>query len=512
MNRRSPSALMAWPLAMVAAVVAAVVVVAGCAVGPDFERPVAPEVSSFTAAPLPGSTAGGAHAADRPQHFVDAAASPPTWWSVFGSAEIDALVDRALRENPTLAAAQGALHQAQEIALAQRGAYLPALQASYTPARARVPDATSSPLSSGASVYTLHTAQVSVSYLLDAFGGNRRKVESLQAQSESQAWQLRAARLTLAANVVNAALQEASLRDQLAATQRLIGIAKRQWELLQVQRRLGAASGASVLAQETLLRQAEAAAAGLKKQLAQQRDLLAVLVGALPAQLQPPALDLSTLRLPDVPTGLPANLIERRPDVRAAEAQVHSANAELGVALANMFPQLTLTANYGAGAEAFGQLFSASSLLWGVGASLAQPLFQGGALLHRNRAAQAQLDQALALYRSAVLNAFQNVADALEAVHHDADQHLAAMHQEQLAERLLWIAQRQLELGDVSTLVLLNAETAYLQATMARIQAHASRLMDVVAVNQALGGSWNEQALALDEVLDEALVTRAEPH
>ena len=501
MNRGSPVALTALPFALAAAMVA------GCAVGPDYQRPVAPAVSSFTLAPLPDPTAGGTHATDRAQHFVDAAGSPPKWWRLFGSAELDALVDRALRQSPTLAAAQGALRQAQEIALAQRGASLPALQASYAPTRGRVPDATSSPLSSGASVYTLHTAQVSVSYLLDWFGGNQRRMESLDAQSESQAWQLRAARLTLAANVVNAALQEASLRDQLSATLRLIGIAERQWDMLRSQQRLGAASGAAVLAQETLLRQAEALAAGLNRQLAQQRDLLAVLVGAFPADLQAPALTLSTLRLPDVPTGMPARLIERRPDVRAAEAQVHSANAELGVALANMLPQLTLTANYGAGAETLGQLFSASGLLWGLAANLAQPLFQGGTLLHRNRAAQAQLDQALAQYRGTVLNAFQNVADSLEAVHHDADQHGAAMRQEQLAQRSLGIAQRQLELGDINTLVLLNAEASYLQATIARVQAHASRLMDVVAVNQALGGSWNEASLDLDG----APVTRDEP-
>ena len=501
MNRPSPVTLMALPFAVAAAMVT------GCAVGPDYQRPAAPAVSSFTRAPLPGSTAGGTHASDRAQYFVDAAAAPPAWWSVFGSAELDALVDRALRQSPSLAAAQGALRQAQEIALAQRGASLPAVQAGYAPTRGRVPVATSSPLSSGASVYTLHTAQVSVSYLLDAFGGNQRRVESLEAQSESQAWQLRAARLTLAANVVNAALQEASLRDQLTATVRLIGIAERQWGLLQSQQQLGAASGAAVLAQETLLRQTEALAAGLKRQLAQQRDLLAVLVGAFPADLQAPAFALSTLSLPDVPTGVPAGLIERRPDIRAAEAQVHSANAELGVALANMLPQLTLTANYGAGAETLGQLFSASGLLWGLAANLAQPLFQGGTLLHRNHAAQAQLDQALAQYRGTVLNAFQNVADSLEAVHHDADQHVAATRQEQLAQRSLGIAQRQHELGDISTLVLLSAEASSLQATLARVQAHASRLMDVVAVHQALGGSWNEPQLGLHD----ALVARDEP-
>ncbi len=493
MSRRSPIALMSMPLAV------AMAFASGCAVGPDYRMPAAPEVSSFTATALPESTAGGAHPGDRAQHFVAATTAPEAWWRAFGSAELDALVDRALQQNPTIASAQAALRQAQEMAAAQRGAFLPAVQASYSPTRARAADATSSPLSSGASVYSLHTAQISVSYLLDAFGGNRRSVESLEAQSESQAWQLHAARLTLASNVVNAALQEASLRDQLTVTERLIGIAERQLRLLQLQRRLGAASGAAVLAQETLLRQAEALAAGLSKQLAQQRDLLAALVGTFPSKLRPPALELSAMRLPDVPTILPARLVEQRPDVRAAEALLHSANAGVGVAVANMLPQMTLTANYGASAETLGQLFRASGLLWGLGANLVQPVFQGGTLLHRKRAAEAQFDQALAQYRSTVLNAFQNVADSLEAVRHDADQHIATTRQESLAQASLKIAQRQLELGDISTLVLLNAETSFLQAAVARIQAHASRLTDVVAVYQSLGGSWGEQSVGLHE-------------
>ena len=492
MNHRSPITAVSFLLT------ATMTLAAGCAVGPDYRAPEAPEALRFTATVLPDSTAGGELEGDRAQHFVDAAAAPVKWWEVFGSIELDALVDRALQQNPTIASAGAALRQAQEITAAQRATFLPAFEASYSPTRGRVSDATSSPLSSGASLYTLHTAQINVSYLLDVFGGNRRIVESLEAQSQSQAWQLRAARLTLAANVVNAALLEASLREQTAATQRLIGIAGRQLELLRAQRRLGAASGAAVLAQEILLRQAEASAATLAKQLAQQRDLLAALVGTWSSNLHLPAFQLSALRLPDVPTGLPARLVEQRPDVRAAEALLRSANAQVGVAVANMLPQMTLTANYGASAETLGQLFRASGLLWSVGANLAQPVFQGGALLHRKRAATAQFEQALAQYQSTVLNAFQNVADTLEAVRNDADQHVATSRQEHLAQASLRIARRQLELGDISTLMLLNAESAYLQAAVARIQAQTNRYTDVAAVYQALGGSWDESQSVTD--------------
>jgi NodT family efflux transporter outer membrane factor (OMF) lipoprotein len=466
----------------------------GCAVGPEFQRPLAPAVTQVTATALPTATAGGPSQADRAQRFVDAATTPPDWWRAFGSDELNALVAQALRQSPTLASAQAALRQAREMAEAQRGAFLPSVQADYAPMRARVPEAVSSPVSSGASVYTLHTAQVSVDYVFDLFGANRRSVESLDAQSESQQWQWRAARLTLVASVANAALQWASLQEQLETTDRLTAIAESQLALMNAQHRLGEASGAMVLAQEAMLRQAQATAAALRRTLAQQHDLLAALVGVAPAQLPAPALRLSGLRLPDAPTTLPARLIEQRPDIRAAEASLHAANAQVGVAVANMLPQISLTADYGAGAKTLAQLFGSAGLLWSIGADIAQPVFDGGALLHRKRASEAQLEQALGQYHGAVLNAFQNVADALEAVRHDADQWLATSRQERIGQTSLEIAQRQLELGDISRLVLLNAESNHLQAAIARVQSQANRFSDVCAVYQSLGGSWNDIA------------------
>ena len=470
-------------------ILAVLALLSACAAGPDYRAPAAPDVKRLTATPLPASTADGA------QHFVEHADLPPQWWNVFGSAELDALVERSLKNNPSIAAAEAALRQAQELASAQRAAFFPQVDASYSPQRARVAEVIASPLSSGASVYTLHTAQLNVTYNADVFGANRRAVESLDEQAQSQLWQLRAARLTLAANVVNAALQEASLREQMAMTARWQAIAGRQLELMKVQQRLGAASGADVLAQEVLLRQVEASAAVLAKQLAQTQDQLAALLGETPDSWQSPAFTLGALTLPDVPTTLPGQVLAQRPDVRIAEAQLHAANAELGVAVANMLPQISLSANYGASATSLGQLFRAGGLAWGLGASLTQPLFQGGELLHRKRAAEAQLDQALAQYRSIVLGAFQNVADALEAARHDADQQLAASRQEAAGQRLLAMAQEQLALGDISRLSLLGAEANGLQATLSRIQAQAARLSDVVGVYQSLGGGWQGQGL-----------------
>jgi NodT family efflux transporter outer membrane factor (OMF) lipoprotein len=473
---------------------AALFLLAGCAMGPDFQPPAALPIGRFTTTQLPQVTSGAGSDAERVQHFVDAQTTPLAWWTVLGSSEINSLVDRALASSPTISTAEAALRQAQELVAAQRGGFFPTVSASYSGTRARVPGEVASPVSSGASLYTLHTAQVSVGYVVDVFGANRRAVEALQAQGEAQLWQLRAAQLTLAANVASAALQEASLREQLASTERLLSIADRQWQLLGVQQRLGEAAGVAVLTQEALVHQTEGAAAALRKQLAQQHDLLAVLVGSVPADVSALQLKLSTLRLPDVPIGLPARLVAQRPDVRSAQAQLQAANAQIGVAVANMLPQITLSTDFGSGAQELSQLFRAGGLLWSVGAGLTQPIFQGGTLLHRKRAAEAQTEQALGQYRSTVLTAFQGVADSLEAVVQDADQLVAASAQERAAQAALRAAQRQLELGSISVLTLLSAENAAQQASIARVQAQASRFSDVVAVYQALGGSWNDVA------------------
>ena len=348
----------------------------------------------------------------------------------------------------------------------------------------------SSPLSSGASTYTLQTAQLSVGYVFDLFGANQRSVESLEAQSEAQRWQLEGARLALAANVVTTAVQWAALDEQFDTAQRLVAIAREQLQLMRIQRRLGEIAGATEFAQEALLAQAQGASAAIGKARAQQHDALAALAGLAPADLAPLALRLSDLSLPDVPSSLSAKLLQRRPDIRAAQAAVHAANAQVDVAVANMLPQLGLSANYGTQALAFSQLFNSAGVFWALGANLAQPVFDGAALIHRRRASDAQLEQSLAQFQATVLIALQNYADALEGVRYDADQALAALTQEQRSQAALDIARRQLEIGDVSRLTLLAAESAYLQSALARVQSQANRVTDTCAVYVALGGSW----------------------
>jgi len=253
---------------------------------------------------------------------------------------------------------------------------------------------------------------------------------------------------------------------------------------------LGAIPEGDVFAQEAALAQLEATLPPLNRQLRTSRDLLAVLTGRLPADFKPVRLELDQLSLPvDLPLGVPSELVERRPDVRAAEAQLHAATAEVGVTIANMLPQVTITGGIGSSATAMGDLFKGGTGFWSVGASLTQTLFEGGTLIHRKRAAEAALDQAGAMYRSAVLTAFQNVADALHALDTDADAMDATGRAESAAQKSLSVARRQLELGSVSYLALVNAEQTYQQVIIGFTQARANRLADTAALFQALGGS-----------------------
>ena len=345
-------------------------------------------------------------------------------------------------------------------------------------------------MSSGTPLYNLFTPQVTVSYVPDIFGLNRRMVESLAAQAEASRFQLDATYLTLTANVVTAAIQEAQLRDQIAGTERVIALERESLDVLRRELDLGAVAEADVYAQDAALAQLESALPPLHKQLHQAHDQLAVLTGRLPADFKPPQLKFDQLTLPlDLPLGVPSRLVERRPDVRAAEAQLHAATAQVGVAIANMLPQITITGDIGSTAPVFAELFKPGTGFWSIGANASQTLFEGGTLIHRKRSADAALDQAGANYRLAVLTAFQNVADALHALDADADALKAASRAEQAAQKSLGVAHHQLELGSVAYLALVNAEQTYQQAEISLVQARASRYADTAALFQALGGS-----------------------
>lgn len=485
---------------------AAAVLLASCAVGPDFKRPDAPKVPGYLPQSMPPQTAQEAsqtaaqpgartppeRAGSEVQRYVAGMDIPGQWWTLFHSQALDELVQQALKSNPTLQGAQAALREANENAAAQRGTYLPSVQANYAFSRQRNATGTLAPtLNSGTPLYNLHTAQVSVSYLFDLFGANRRAVESLQALADSQRYQLEATYLTLTSNVVAAAVQEASLRAQIAATVEVARSEREAAQILRHQYELGSIALTDVMAQDAALATLEATLPALEKQLAQQRHLLAALAGRFPSDEPTQRFELSDLTLPkEIPVSVPAALVRQRPDVLSAEAQLHSASAGLGVATANLLPQITLTAAQGGASTVFDQLFATGNTFWSAGASLTQTLFSGGTLLHRRRAAEAALDQAGAQYRSVVLGAFQNVADTLTALQLDAEAVSANLRAEQAAADSLNAIRRNVELGSLSHLALLNAQQTYSQAVLALAQARANRYSDTAALYQALGGGW----------------------
>jgi NodT family efflux transporter outer membrane factor (OMF) lipoprotein len=451
-------------------------------------------VERYTVDPLPAATAAAEGPGGAAQRFLADQEVPRDWWKLFGSAELDSLVSEALHANPDVRSAQAALRQALENTAAQRGAFYPTVLGSFDASRNLNAVGVLAPnLASGTALYNLFTPQVTVSYVPDIFGANRRQVESLAAQAEASRYQLDATYLTLTANVVTAAIQEAGLRAQIAGTRRVIELEREALTVLRRELELGAIAEGDVFAQDAALAQLEATLPPLDRQLHQVRDSLAALTGRLPAELEPRQLELDQLVLPtDLPLGVPSQLVERRPDVRAAEAQLHAATAQVGVATANLLPQLTITGDIGSSATAMRDLFKAGTGFWSIGANATQTLFAGGTLLHRKRAADAALDQAGAMYQSAVLTAFQNVADALHALDTDADALNAASRAMSASQKSLDVVRHQLELGSVGYLALLNAEQSYQQAVVSLAQARSNRYADTAALFQALGGSITE--------------------
>jgi NodT family efflux transporter outer membrane factor (OMF) lipoprotein len=486
---------------------------ASCAVGPRYHRPEAPANAGYAPAPLPeSSTAAPIHGGEA-QLLVNGRDIPFEWWQLFQSPALNALVAQAFKANPTITAAQAALVQAQEMVYAQRGFFFPTIDANYDFERQKLAgnlavadapgyegngDNLNAPVQNlngtphtAPLFYNFHTAQLMVGFVSDVFGANWRQVESLAAQADAQRFALEATYITLASNVVAAAIQEASLRAQIEATRRIIAADEKSLQILRDQLRLGYAMRMDVAAQEAALGQAKMLLPPLQEQFEQTRDLLRALVGNLPNQEMPQTFELDALQLPpELPLSLPAKIIEQRPDVRAAEAGLHAANAQVGVAVAAMLPQFSITGAYGGNADQFGWLFRTGGPFWSLVGGVTQPIFQGGTLLHRKRAASAALKQAAAQYQSTVITAYQNVADALHASLSDADGLAADVRAENAAKVTYDLARRQMEVGYLSYLSLLSAETAYQQTLLTRVQAQATRYGDTVALFQALGGGW----------------------
>ena len=462
----------------------------GCVVGPNFKKPGPPQVAGYTVAP-PAVTSGTPNVSGgEPQSFVEGRDIPGDWWTLFHSQALDNLIERSLKANPDLKSAQAALLVARENTLAQRGYYYPSVSAGFSASRARTSNEVSSFTASGNLTYSLFTPQVSVSFVPDVFGLNRRTVESLKAQEQQARFALAATHITLSSNIAAAAIQEASLRGQIAATRELIAISTKMLETLRSQYARGYVSQLDVAAQDAQLAQVAATMPPLLKQLAQQRDLLAALAGGFPNQEMPEEFELASFQLPrELPLSVPSQLVEQRPDVRQAEENLHSASALIGVAHANRLPSFALTADAGSMALIFSHLFTSGSF-WDAGGGLTHPLYQGGTLVHRERAAIAAYTQAEEQYRSTVVTAFQNVADTLHAIRQDADGLKAASAARDAAGVTLDLTKQQLDGGYANYLALLTAEQSYQQALINLVQAQSNRYADTAALFQALGGGW----------------------
>jgi NodT family efflux transporter outer membrane factor (OMF) lipoprotein len=465
----------------------------GC-VGPNFVPPAAPAVDGYLPGKLQAANGGPGGPKVAGQHFVTGQDVAARWWAAFRSQPLNDLVRLSVDHSPTLQAAEAAIKVAKYNALAQRGIWLPQVTGSsvssqqlLTNAGTVFGDLSATPQSE----YSLVTHSLSVSFVPDIWGANFRNVESLDAITEQQMFQLEAAHLTLAGNVVTAAIQEASLRGQIDATKSVITIERRLLDILKRQFDLGQAAQGDVLQQEAALAAVEQLLPPLEKQLAQQRDLLTALAGQLSPDEVLQKFDLAHLKLPtNLPISLPSKLVDQRPDVRAAEANMHSASALVGVAIAARLPNIQLTANGGTTGYNFAQSFAPGTGFYTVAAGVTAPIFDGFTLYNKQKAAEAALDQAEAQYRSTVITAFQNVADALRALQADARALKAAVHSEEAAKASLDIVEKQLGAGQVNQQAVLTAQQTYLTAVITRVQAEANRLSDTAALFTALGGGW----------------------
>ncbi len=458
----------------------------GCEVGPNFHAPKAPQ-AKFAAAPQGGAV---------PQNIVPGGDIAGDWWTLYQNPALNVMISTALANNPSLTAAQASLVQAEESLRAAGGVLLPTVTAGLSAEREKPSSAGLATFGTdtGATTippYTLYNATLSVSYAIDLWGESRRDVEGLEAQTEYQRDELEAAYLSLTGNIVTAAIQAASLQGQIDATNQVIGAEQQLLTILQAQHSLGGASGAQVLQQQAQLAQSQATLPPLQAALAQTQDELTAYEGAFPGNAAPPVVTLDALTLPaDVPLSIPSAIVAQRPDIRAASAQLHTASTNVGVADAQMLPQINLTAEVGHQSLTTGTLFTPQTLLWNLVAGATQPIFEGGELMANRKGAIAALRGSGAQYQHTVIIAFQNVADVLAALHYDADELSEAAAAREAAQQSLALTQAQYKLGGEPLVAVLTAQTTYQNAAIAEVKAKAARLSDTAALYVALGGGW----------------------
>lgn len=458
------------------------ILLAACAVGPVFKTPESPQTTSYSRElskeqPL------------EQLNLVPNTDIPAQWWTLFESEALNALIQQALNSNPGLEAAKARLRASKETLQAETSSLLfPTVDASTASSRQKI---SGTAFGGRSNIFTLHNASVDVAYSVDIFGGGRRFLESIEAQVEFDSFQLEATYLTLTSNIVTTAITEASLRAQLIATNEIITAEEEQLQVAEQQFELGVIAKAELLSQRTAVARSRTQLPPLQKALAQSRHQQAILSGQHPGESELPEFDLESLHMPkDLPLTLPSTLTRQRPDVRAAEALLHQASAQIGIATANLYPKITLSGSYGSEATKISDLFSGGSAVWNLGAGVLQPVFRGGELRARQRVAVASYEQAQAQYKETVLLAFRHVADVLLALQTDMDNLSLQKESKDLSTQTLQLVQLQFKEGAVSYLGLLNAQTQYQQSRIAYIQARSALYADTAALFQALGGGW----------------------
>jgi len=461
--------------------------------------------ATVPALPLPPTPAGNAPASvlsapvapegGPAQAIAVGAPVPAQWWREFGNDALNALVERSLSANPDIAAADATLRQAQELARASVGGLLPQVDAGYQASRARTSN-TIAPVLADQNVllYTLHTAQVSLSWSPDVFGGGRARVRSAQAAARAQAARADAARSMVVANLVQSAIQYAALGEEIDATRDAVTAYRDVLALIKLRQKIGAVGASDVAAQETALAAIEGQLPGLERARKAQEAQIAVLIGVAPGSPLPPVPRMDELTLPaQLPLSLPAQVVAHRPDVRSAAAIMEGASADAKAAVAARLPSFTLSAQYGGTANTFADMFATGNPFWTLLGGVSAPIFHAGSLLHQSHAAKAALEAAQAQYRSTALQAFADVSNALTAIKTDGDALAAADRGNRASADNLNFTRRQYELGAVGTFTLLPVLAARAEARSTWVQARAARLVDTVALYQSLGGGTGQK-------------------
>jgi NodT family efflux transporter outer membrane factor (OMF) lipoprotein len=461
---------------------------AGCTVGPHYHAPAPPTVTTYDAQPQPSSTVSSPGPGGAAQQFKASSEIPAQWWTLYHSPELDRMVREALDNSPTLAQAMAKLKQAQGESNARTGATkYPAVSGSISAQREQVDLATFGVPFPSPPPFSLLNGSVAVSYALDLFGANRRLIEGLNAQVAYQNWQLEGARLMLAGNVVSAGIRQAQLRSQIELTRQMLALEEQSLSIAAKRYQAGGVSEYDVDSQHSLVAQTRAALPALEQQLDVIDHQLAVLMGKTPAEAQTEVVHLDSLTLPpDLPLSLPSSLARQRPDIRAAESLMHQASANVGVATANLYPQIVLSASAGL----IGTNFANGSDVWNVGASLTQPIFNGGALRAEKRKSVAAYEEAGSVYQQTVLQAFREVADSLRAIDHDAQALQSQTEAASQAESAYQIASQRYAAGGISQVALLDAQRQQLETKLNRVVYQGSRYSDSATLFQALGGGW----------------------